>query len=95
MLLQIGKINILSNGQSSSANGLHFVFLLDGSGSMSGKRWKDLQRAVIKFVHIRSQSTNEQSNDIFSVIYHSKEAELIESFKPIKLLQDVISNNKP
>ncbi|CAF1344064.1 unnamed protein product [Rotaria sordida] len=65
----------------------HYILLLDGSGSMSGQRWKDLMNAVQEFLKRRSELN---TYDRISIIVFSSTANIIYSNEDI---QNINVNN--
>ncbi|CAF0938001.1 unnamed protein product [Adineta steineri] len=59
----------------------HYILLLDGSGSMSGQRWKDLMNAVQQFLIRRSELN---TCDRISIIVFSSTANIIYSNEDIR-----------
>lgn len=62
------KGQVDKNVATSSA--IHYIFMLDDSGSMSGKPWNDLKNATKEFLDKLTQTKN-PGDKISCVIYNS------------------------
>jgi uncharacterized protein YegL len=72
---------------------LHYILLLDGSGSMAGVRWKNLIEAVGELIKIRCQL---KTNDRMTIIVFSSSAELYCSDRDMQQVNlDELRERKP
>lgn len=67
---------------SVSSGSFHVVFCLDQSGSMSGKKWKDLAQAVTAFLNMRMHSGG--SADRVSIVQFSSVAHVTAENMPLQ-----------
>ncbi|KRX04480.1 P-loop containing nucleoside triphosphate hydrolase [Pseudocohnilembus persalinus] len=74
VLLQLNEDTTIKSMKVQICPEQHIIFMLDSSGSMSGKPWQDLMSAFENCIQIKQQSNQ---NHIVSVIYYESRAHLI------------------
>jgi Mg-chelatase subunit ChlD len=68
---------------SQQRAGMHAVFILDGSGSMSGEPWNQLCEAFQQYID-RRLGDDKDSKDIVSVVQFTHRARVVSQYVPIK-----------
>ena len=81
------KAKIDKNMASSSS--IHYILMLDDSGSMSGKPWQDLKSACKDFLESLTKSKN-SGDRISCIIYNSYSKTVFENQVPSNSLNDKI-----
>ncbi|KAL4473750.1 hypothetical protein ABPG74_022614 [Tetrahymena malaccensis] len=95
MLIKFNSGNLNSNQQQ-----IHFLLLLDDSGSMretdgtNKSRWDRLIEAIHAFI-LERQGQSYQNDDIASIIYHSSNSISVAKYESLTNLSSILSKNPP
>ncbi|KAL4467243.1 hypothetical protein ABPG72_005868 [Tetrahymena utriculariae] len=95
-------IDMLIKINQGNLEQIHFLLLLDDSGSMkvqdgtNKSRWERLKEAIQTFIQERqSQSKSFIGDDIVSIIYHSNDSISVANYETLANLSSILQKNPP